>query len=61
MTLSQCIANPLILDLQYNPVSFFGSLFHGNLSHSVLALAQGHIVKLPKVNGKTQFTSCKHT
>ncbi|TNN78187.1 hypothetical protein EYF80_011692 [Liparis tanakae] len=37
-------------DLQYNPVALLGSHLHGNLSHSFLALAQGHVVKLPKVD-----------
>lgn len=42
-------------------MTLFGSLFHGNLSHSFLTLAQRNIVKLPKVNSETQLPSCEHT
>lgn len=48
-------------DLQYNPVTLLGSLFHGNLSHSFLALAQGHVVELSKVDSKTQLPSWEHS
>lgn len=44
-------------NLQYNPVTLLGSLFHGHLSHSFLALAQGHVVKLPEVDSETQLSS----
>lgn len=42
-------------------MTLFGSLFHGNLSHSFLALAQRNIVKLPKVNSETQLPPWEHT
>lgn len=43
--------------LQYDPVALLGSLLHGNLGHGFLALAQGHIVKLPQVDSETQLPS----
>lgn len=47
----------LYSNLQYHPVALLGSLLHGNLGHSFLALAQGHVVKLPEVDSETQLPS----
>lgn len=41
--------------LQYDPVALLGSLLHGELSHSLLALAQRHVVELPQVDGESQL------
>lgn len=36
-------------------MTLLGSHLHGNLSHSFLALAQGNVVKLPKVDSETHL------
>lgn len=41
--------------LQKNPVTFLGSQVQHSLSHYLLSLAQRHVVKVPVVEGISEF------